>query len=92
MEITDESDLKPSLWGIHEPISNERTAPDQLDLVVVPRLSFFNKQGYRLRLWRWILRSLLPQTFAYKVGFCYTKFVQEIPVAPWDQPSRSGLN
>lgn len=85
VEINDRSDLKPSLWGIHEPISNERTAPDQLDLVVVPGLAF-NKQGYRLGYGGGYYDRFLPQTFAYKVGFCYTKFVREIPVAPWDQP------
>lgn len=85
IEIESKADLKPSLWGIYEPIIEEPVDPRILDLVVVPGLAF-DAQGYRLGYGGGYYDRFLPQTLGYKVGFCYQQFLQDIPIFPWDQP------
>lgn len=85
VKITSEAQLQPGLWGIYEPRSDEAAPRKEIDLIVVPGLAF-NQQGYRIGYGGGYYDRFLPQTIGRKVGFCYSQFVREFPVAPWDQP------
>lgn len=85
IEIKSKQDLEPGLWSIQEPVADEAIAPRELDLIVVPGLAF-NQQGFRLGYGGGYYDRFLPQTKAFKVGFCYQQFFGDVPVLPWDQP------
>ncbi len=84
VQITSKADLKPSLWGIYEPILDTPLSPRSIDLVVVPGLAF-DRLGYRLGYGGGYYDRYLPQITGLKVALCYEEFVMDVPIMPWDQ-------
>ena len=84
------SELEPGTWGIPEPPPSRRgeperlTAPEAIDLVVVPGLAF-DRRGRRLGHGKGYYDRLLARTPAVRAGLCYDAQVfPEVPAGPRD--------
>ena len=88
--VESRSELVPGTWGIPEPPAarrgdpERRTAPEELELVVVPGLAF-DRRGRRLGHGKGYYDRLLARTPAARVGLCYaTQVFPEVPAGPRD--------
>lgn len=77
--------LVPADFGILEPPSGTSTLdPLELDLILVPGLAFTDR-GYRIGFGGGYYDRFLPTTQGTTIGLCYTGFIQDLPLDPWDQ-------
>lgn len=77
--------LKIGAFGIEEPIGEKFTQYDEIELSIIPGVSF-DKQGNRLGRGKGYYDKLLPSLDSYNIGICYQFQVRErIPCEPFDQ-------
>lgn len=73
-------------YGIQEPIAEDFTDYQQIDLVIVPGMAF-DVEGHRLGRGKGYYDRFLPLAVnAYKLGVCFPfQFVDAVPVEQYDQ-------
>lgn len=87
-EIKSEGELSLGAFGILEPpaLPERRVDPSQVDLAVVPGVSF-DLRGHRLGYGKGYYDSLLPRIKGVKVGLAYcVQLAERIPNEPHDVP------
>ena len=79
-------DLIKGAFGIEEPAGKAFEAFEQIDLAIIPGVSF-DASGNRLGRGKGYYDRLLPKLKAPKIGICYAFQVsKEIPTGPYDYP------
>ena len=77
--------LQAGAFNIEEPIGENFTDYDEIELAVVPGLSF-DKQGNRLGRGKGYYDKLLPLLHTYNIGICHQFQAREdIPAEPFDR-------
>ena len=77
--------LQAGAFNIEEPSGENFTDYDEIQLAVVPGLSF-DKQGNRLGRGKGYYDKLLPLLHTYNIGICHHfQAREEIPVEPFDR-------
>ena len=77
--------LQAGAFNIEEPTGENFTDYDEIQLAVVPGLSF-DKQGNRLGRGKGYYDKLLPLLHTYNIGICHHfQAREEIPAEPFDQ-------
>ena len=77
--------LQAGAFNIEEPIGKNFTDYDEIELAVVPGLSF-DKQGNRLGRGKGYYDKLLPLLHTYNIGICHQFQAREdIPAEPFDR-------
>lgn len=77
--------LKPGAFGIEEPTGKNFTDFDEIELGIIPGISF-DRQGNRLGRGKGYYDKLLPLLHSYNIGICYRFQAQdEIPAEPFDR-------
>lgn len=77
--------LRTGAFGIEEPEGENFTAFHEIELSLVPGVSF-DKQGNRLGRGKGYYDKLLPQLQSYNIGICYQFQAREsIPAEPFDK-------
>ena len=81
---TGKSCLKPGAFHIEEPDGEYFTHFSEIELAVIPGVSF-DKEGNRLGRGKGYYDKLLPKLSSYNIGICYGFQVRElIPSEPFD--------
>lgn len=79
-----DEELKKGSFSIYEPMGEDYTLFDKIDLVFVPGMAF-DKSGNRLGRGKGYYDKLLPHIKAPKIGICYSwQIVFEVPVEDFD--------
>ena len=77
--------LQAGAFNIEEPIGKNFTDYDEIELAVIPGLSF-DKQGNRLGRGKGYYDKLLPLLHSYNIGICHQFQAREdIPAEPFDR-------
>lgn len=77
--------LKPGAFGIEEPDGDNFTNYDDIELALIPGVSF-DKHGNRLGRGKGYYDKLLPLLNTYNIGICYHfQTRNEIPAEPFDR-------
>lgn len=77
--------LKAGAFGIEEPTGETYTDYDEIELGIIPGVSF-DKQGNRLGRGKGYYDRLLPFLHCYNIGICYRfQAREEIPCEPFDR-------
>ncbi|MBE6275627.1 MAG: 5-formyltetrahydrofolate cyclo-ligase [Bacteroides sp.] len=77
--------LKVGAFGIEEPTGRNFTDFDEIELGIIPGMSF-DRQGNRLGRGKGYYDKLLPLLHTYNIGICYHfQAREEIPCEPFDQ-------
>ena len=78
--------LQVGAYGIEEPTGKNFTSYDEIELGIIPGMSF-DRQGNRLGRGKGYYDKLLPLlTHSYNIGICYMfQAREEIPAEPFDQ-------
>lgn len=85
-QYTGHQDMAKGAFGIEEPVGEAFETFQDIDLAVVPGVSF-DTHGNRLGRGKGYYDRLLPKIKAYKIGICYGFQVsEEIPVDKYDFP------
>ena len=83
---TGKSCLQQGSFGIEEPGGEDFTAYHEIDLGIIPGMSF-DHQGNRLGRGKGYYDKLLPSLSSYNIGICYQfQAREEIPSESFDQP------
>jgi 5-formyltetrahydrofolate cyclo-ligase len=83
IKIENESDFEIGAYGILEPIG-EIYKKDEIDIVVVPAISF-DKKGHRLGYGKGYYDRFLKDFKGQSVGFCYSDMIEEgLPIEDHD--------
>ncbi len=78
-------DLKKGAYGIEEPSGMIFTDYPEIDVTIVPGVSF-DKDGNRLGRGKGYYDRLLPKLSSYNIGICYAFQVSDkIPYEPYDR-------
>lgn len=76
--------LKKGAYGIEEPYGRRLTNYNDIELAIIPGVSF-DKEGNRLGRGKGYYDRLLPQLSAYKIGICFQFQVAPLlPTEPFD--------
>lgn len=76
--------MKPSPYGILEPIGTVLDNYSSIDLVVVPGVAF-DREKNRLGHGKGYYDKILPQLAAYKIGICFPfQLVEKVPADSFD--------
>lgn len=82
---TGKSCLKEGAFHIKEPTGKVFTQFNEIDLAIIPGVSF-DKQGNRLGRGKGYYDKLLPKLSSYNIGICYQfQVCKEIPAEPFDK-------
>ena len=77
--------LKTGAFGIEEPTGDYFTDFDEIELGIIPGMSF-DRQGNRLGRGKGYYDKLLPSLHTYNIGICYQfQAREEIPCEPFDR-------
>ena len=77
--------LKPGAFGIEEPSGDNFTRYNEIELGIIPGVSF-DRQGNRLGRGKGYYDKLLPLLHSYNIGICYQfQAREEIPSEPFDR-------
>lgn len=77
--------LQTGAFGIEEPVGENFTDFDSIELGIIPGVSF-DRQGNRLGRGKGYYDKLLPLLHTYNIGICYHFQVREsIPAEPFDR-------
>lgn len=77
--------LQVGAYGIEEPTGQNFTSYDEIELGIIPGMSF-DRQGNRLGRGKGYYDKLLPLLHSYNIGICYQFQAREsIPAEPFDQ-------
>ena len=72
-------------FGIEEPTGEPYDTPEQIELTIVPGVSF-DRNGNRLGRGKGYYDRLLPQLRSYNIGICFGfQLSEEIPSEPLDR-------
>lgn len=83
---TGPSCLKEGAFHIEEPTGEPFTQFHEIELAVIPGVSF-DCQGNRLGRGKGYYDKLLPKLSSYNIGICYQfQTCEEIPTEPFDRP------
>ena len=84
-QYTGPQDLQKGSFGIEEPTGELYDTPEQIELTIVPGVSF-DRNGNRLGRGKGYYDRLLPRIpSAYKAGICFPfQLVEEVPAEPFD--------
>ncbi len=87
VEITDISHLKNGAYGILEPDVNAGIlAPDEIDLIIVPAISF-DRCGMRLGYGAGYYDRFLADFKGISIGLCFSQCISKsLPVCEFDKP------
>ena len=78
--------LQIGAFGIEEPGGEDFTGYDEIQLGIIPGMSF-DRKGNRLGRGKGYYDKLLPLLHTYNIGICYRfQAREEIPAEPFDQP------
>ncbi len=78
--------LEAGSFGIEEPTGENFTDYEEIELGIIPGMSF-DRQGNRLGRGKGYYDKLLPLLRSYNIGICYQfQAREEIPSEPFDQP------
>lgn len=78
------SSLCAGAFNIEEPVGEEFDAFDEIDLAVVPGMSF-DREGHRLGRGKGFYDKLLPAVKCRKIGVCFDfQLMEHVPVEPHD--------
>ena len=78
--------LQVGAFGIEEPEGEDFTGYDEIQLGIIPGMSF-DRKGNRLGRGKGYYDKLLPLLHTYNIGICYRfQAREEIPAEPFDQP------
>ena len=78
--------LEVGAFGIEEPMGENFTDYEEIELGIIPGVSF-DRQGNRLGRGKGYYDKLLPLLHSYNIGICYQfQAREEIPSEPFDQP------
>lgn len=78
--------LEVGSFGIEEPTGENFTDYEEIELGIIPGMSF-DRQGNRLGRGKGYYDKLLPLLRSYNIGICYQfQAREEIPSEPFDQP------
>ena len=78
--------LVEGAFHIEEPAGENFTGFDEIELGIIPGISF-DRQGNRLGRGKGYYDKLLPKLHAYNIGICYQfQAREEIPCEPFDKP------
>ena len=77
--------MQVGAFGIEEPMGEEFTDYDEIELGIIPGVAF-DRQGNRLGRGKGYYDKLLPFLHSYNIGICYRfQALEEIPSEPFDQ-------
>lgn len=77
--------LRTGAFGIEEPTGDYFTDFDEIELGIIPGMSF-DRQGNRLGRGKGYYDKLLPSLHTYNIGICYQfQTREEIPCEPFDR-------
>ena len=77
--------MQVGAFGIEEPIGEEFTNYDEIELGIIPGIAF-DRQGNRLGRGKGYYDKLLPLLHSYNMGICYRfQALEEIPAEPFDR-------
>lgn len=84
-QYTGPQDLQKGSFGIEEPTGELYDTPEQIELTIVPGVSF-DRNGNRLGRGKGYYDRLLPQLRSYNIGICFGfQLSEEIPSEPLDR-------
>lgn len=85
-QYTGKQDLQKSSYNIYEPTGKELTQVNEIDLALIPGVSF-DLQGNRLGRGKGYYDRLLPRLRSYNIGICFGFQISEaIPTETFDRP------
>ena len=77
--------MQVGAFGIEEPVGNEFTDYDEIELGIIPGIAF-DRHGNRLGRGKGYYDKLLPLLHTYNIGICYRfQAMEEIPAEPFDR-------
>lgn len=83
-KLTDQSQFVKSAIGVYEPVGENFTDYNKLDLVIVPGVAF-DRKGNRMGRGKAYYDRFLPQIKATKAGVCFDfQLFDQIPAESWD--------
>lgn len=89
---TDPKDLVIGSYGIAEPIGQQFTEYESIDLAIIPGVAF-DVNGHRLGRGKGYYDRLLPQIHGTKIGICFPfQLIDEVPSEAFDIPMNAVIS
>jgi len=78
--------LRRGRFGILEPVKGREIAPEDLDVALIPGITF-DRRGYRIGFGKGYYDRLLSRIRGLKIGVAYSfQVLERVPRDPWDVP------
>ena len=82
---TGKNSMQTGAFGIEEPVGENFTDYDEIELGIIPGIAF-DRQGNRLGRGKGYYDKLLPLLHSYNIGICYRfQALEKIPAEPFDR-------